>query len=55
MEITELYLLDQKLGIQFYYHKNTINYAQPSQLNRAACGGGNGLKKVRKVMHLCCK
>jgi hypothetical protein len=59
MEITELYCLDQKLGIQFHYHstKNTINYAQPLQLNIivVARGGEKGLKKARKIMHLCCK
>jgi hypothetical protein len=34
MEITELFCcLDQKLGIQFCSTKNTINSAQPLQLN----------------------
>ena len=56
MEITELFCcLDQKLGIQFCSTKNTINSAQPLQLNSTTCGRAGGLKKGRIIHSNACR
>ena len=54
------YCLDQKkLGIQFYYHnrstKNTINSAQPLQLNSTTYGRAGGLNKGRIIHSNACR
>jgi hypothetical protein len=53
MENTELYLLFRsKIWYSIYHNStnNTINYAQPLQLNSSRSCGEKGVKKARKVM-----
>ena len=60
MEITELYLLFRSkkawYSILLYRRtKNTINSAQPLQLNSTTCGKAGGLKKARIIHSNACR